>query len=72
MHVRGRLTRVTACSCNMTNITQDMFDGTIQRAPYTSVYNRPLRLLADHDFTVRSIQVESNARSHWMVPLMVT
>ena len=52
MHVHGRLTRVTACLCNMTNITKDMFKGTIQRAPHMrviSVYNRPIRLLPDHD-----------------------
>ena len=52
------------------NITQDMFNGTIQRAPHMrviSVYNRPIRLLTDHDFTVRCIQVESIARGHWMV-----
>ena len=29
MHVHGRLTRVTACLCNMINMTQDMFKGTI-------------------------------------------
>ena len=65
MHVHGRLSRVTACLCNMTNITQDMFKGTTQRAPHMrviSVYNGPIRLLADHDFTVRCIQVESIAR----------
>ena len=33
------------------------------------LYNGPIRLLADHDFTVRCIQVESIALGHWMVPL---
>ena len=38
------------------------------------LYDGPIRLLTDHDFTVRCIQVESIARgrhtrSHWMVPL---
>ena len=31
--------------------------------------NGPIRLLTDHDFTVRCIQVELIARSRWMVPL---
>ena len=36
--------------------------------PYTSVqYNEPIRSLADHDFTLRCIQL---ARGRWMVPLM--
>ena len=55
--------------------------GTIQRAPHMRVisvylhlnlcksYNGPIRLLANHDFTVRCIQVESIARGRWMVPL---
>ena len=48
------------------------FKGTIQQAPCMRVisvrklYHGPIRLLADHDFTVR-IQVESIARSCWMV-----
>ena len=29
----------------------------------------PIRLLKNHDFTVRGIQVESIARGRWMVPL---
>ena len=57
------------------------FKGTIQRAPRMHVisvyfrlnlcklYDGPIRLLADHDFTVRGIQVESIARGRWMVPL---
>ena len=63
--------------------TQDTpfcFKGTIQRASHMRVksiyfclncklYDGPIRLLADHDFTVRCIQVESIARSRWMVPL---
>ena len=31
--------------------------------------NGPIRLLADHDFTVRCIQVEPIPRGRWMVPL---
>ena len=58
-----------------------MFKGTIQRAPCMRVisvyfrlnlcklYDGPISLLADHDFTVRCIQVESIARDHWMLPL---
>ena len=38
------------------------------------LYDGPIRLLADHDFTVRCIhdQVESIARAHWMVPLTLS
>ena len=55
--------------------------GTIQWAPHMRVisvyfrlnlcklYDRPIRLLADHNFTVRCIQVESIAQGRWMVPL---
>ena len=34
------------------------------------LYDGPIRLLTDHDFTVRCIQVESIARGRWMVPLI--
>ena len=34
------------------------------------LYHGPIRLLADHDFTVRCIQVESIARGYCMVPLI--
>ena len=55
--------------------------GTIQRAPRMhvisvyfclNVHHGPIRLLPDHDFTVRRIQIESIARGHWMVPLKPT
>ena len=36
------------------------------------LYDGPIRLLADHDFTVRCIQVETIAQGHWMVPLTVS
>ena len=34
------------------------------------LYDGPIRLLADHDFTVRCIQVESITRGRWIVPLL--
>ena len=35
----------------------------------SKLYNGQIRLLADHDFTVRCMQVESIARSRLIVPL---
>ena len=35
-------------------------------------YHGPIRLLTDHDFTVRCTQVESITRGRWMVPLTWT
>ena len=60
-----------------------LIEGTIQQAlrmhvisiyfrlNVSELYNGPIRLLADHDFTVRCIQVESITQGRWMVPLIL-